>query len=274
MPGDWFILDDRALRLTLKNISMARQKGFIRLKGTLGDVSFYEHKEYGPVLRMKGGPTRNQLKHGRKYDITRRHNSEFGRASHYGALLRRAFRLLVRYCKETRLDTRLSSRLREIIWMDKESEFGKRDLRRDTINAFHHFELDSKNLAGQYFELPVETTATDSGVDIVAGVRFAKMKKGVAAWRIRSVAVSIDLLTEKAQVNEQDSDLYELEKGSFAEAFHHELTHDGQLFHGIGILFYAYDPAIDDYVVIEQDHVHAGFIRYLGECGSGGEREV
>ena len=192
------------------------------------NISFYIHKEYGALARRKGGPTSEQVKTSSSFALTRKNNSEFGKASHYGKLLRLAFRPLINHCRETKLDTNLSSRLRAIIRMDTESEFGGRDLRRNTIQAFRHFELDSGCLSSQYFELPVPTVLKDKSVEVIAALRFSKRPPNVDAWKVKSVAVSLDLIAGTIESQVIESGLNDVATGRFAEAFTHHLAKEKQ----------------------------------------------
>jgi hypothetical protein len=50
---------------------MAFQAGEIKITGTIDDLSFYHHKEYGYLVRMKGGPSRKQFKTSPKFARSR-----------------------------------------------------------------------------------------------------------------------------------------------------------------------------------------------------------
>jgi hypothetical protein len=58
---------------------MARQKGIIKLEGTIGDVSFYKSKD-GYLAREKGGVDGDRIKNDPAFQRTRENGSEFGRA--------------------------------------------------------------------------------------------------------------------------------------------------------------------------------------------------
>lgn len=63
---------------------MAKQLGVNPISGTIDGYTYYFNKEYGFLLRHKGGPSKKQVKKSRQYDIPRRNMEEFGRASRYG----------------------------------------------------------------------------------------------------------------------------------------------------------------------------------------------
>jgi hypothetical protein len=242
---------------------MAKQHGTNPIIGTIDGYSYYYNKEHGFLMRRKGGPSRKQVKQSSQFDIPRRNSSEFGRASHYGKLIRTGFWEMRRLCKDASMNTRLSSILRKILKMDGESEFGKRDLRRNNLATLKHFEWDSKSLSRKYFELPVETTVSSGMIEVTAGISLTSRPRGADAWQLISLAVTIDFKTDKTKTDLQQSDLYEFEKGDFAESFSHYYPAHGELFHGMLIAWYAYDAAKDEYAPLKQEHVNAGFIRYI-----------
>ena len=85
---------------------MARQNGIIKLKGTIGDITFYKTKD-GHLAREKGGIDANRIKNDPAFQRTRENGSEFGRAGTAGKTLRTALRtLLLKSC-----DSRMVSRL-------------------------------------------------------------------------------------------------------------------------------------------------------------------
>ena len=75
---------------------MAKQTGIIKLKGTIGDISFYKTTD-GHLARGKGGIDPERIKNDPAFQRTRENGSEFGTAGKGGKLLRNAIRIL---CKK------------------------------------------------------------------------------------------------------------------------------------------------------------------------------
>jgi len=74
---------------------MAKQEGLIRFVGKIDDLSFYLCKGVY-IVRRAGGPTREQIKHGKAFERVRRNNCEFGGASTAGKAFRGAFAVAIR----------------------------------------------------------------------------------------------------------------------------------------------------------------------------------
>ena len=74
---------------------MARQKGLIKLHGTMGDITFYRTRD-GYMAREKGGITAERMQNDPKFQRTRENMAEFGRAGKAGKLLRGSIQSLLR----------------------------------------------------------------------------------------------------------------------------------------------------------------------------------
>lgn len=81
---------------------MARQTGIIKLKGTLGDISFYKSSD-GHLARTKGGVDANRIANDPAFQRTRENGSEFGRAGKGGKVIRNAIRVLLQNAKDKRV---------------------------------------------------------------------------------------------------------------------------------------------------------------------------
>ncbi len=65
---------------------MARQKGLIKLKGTMGDITFYRTKD-GYMAREKGGITAERLQNDPRLQKTREKIAQFKKAGKSRKLL-------------------------------------------------------------------------------------------------------------------------------------------------------------------------------------------
>ncbi len=247
---------------------MAKQQSPFTLHGSVGQLSFYDNKLYGPVVRSKGGPSKDQIKKGKQFEPVRKNNTEFGRSSSYAGSIRHSFNALERHCKDGSMHTRLMTRIRELLVMDPEQEWGKRDLRLSALEYFRHFELDASSVSSRYFELPVSLEPAHGELDVYAGIKMTKTPRDADGWKLISVAASIDLAKKKILPDIQESDIYEIEKGQIGIGFHHKYKEDLLLFHGMGIVFYRYDATILEYVPLKEAHVNAGYVKYVKVKGS------
>ncbi|MFT7352496.1 MAG: hypothetical protein ACI9XR_002283 [Flavobacterium sp.] len=102
---------------------MARQKGIIKLKGTIGDIAFYKIQD-GHSAREKGGIDASRIKNDPAFQRTRENGSEFGRAGGAGKILRTSLRALLINTAHGRMVSRLTQKMVEVIQADVTSVRG------------------------------------------------------------------------------------------------------------------------------------------------------
>ena len=86
---------------------MARQKGIIKLEGTIGDISFYKSKD-GHLARTKGGVEADRIRSDPAFQRTRENGQEFGKAGKAGRLLRTSLRQYLQNAADSRMVSRLT----------------------------------------------------------------------------------------------------------------------------------------------------------------------
>ncbi|MCW3072905.1 MAG: hypothetical protein JWO44_2795 [Bacteroidetes bacterium] len=104
---------------------MARQKGIIKLKGTIGDISFYKSQD-GHLAREKGGVDASRIANDPAFVRTRENGAEFGASAASGKLVRDAFRSLMMSAADGRVTSRLTKVMSQIKNFDGVSVRGKR----------------------------------------------------------------------------------------------------------------------------------------------------
>jgi hypothetical protein len=106
---------------------MARQNGIIKLKGTLGDITFYKTKD-GHLAREKGGVEASRIANDPAFQRTRENGAEFGRGAQAGKTLRTALRTLLINSSDNRLVSRLTQAMIKVIQADLVNERGLRNV--------------------------------------------------------------------------------------------------------------------------------------------------
>ncbi|QBO58510.1 hypothetical protein [Chryseobacterium salivictor] len=106
---------------------MARQKGIIKLKGTMGDITFYRTKD-GYMAREKGGITAERMQNDPRFQRTRENMAEFGRAGKAGKVLRASIQSLLRTSADRRMVSRLTKEMIKVIQLDAVNPRGLRNV--------------------------------------------------------------------------------------------------------------------------------------------------
>jgi len=121
---------------------MARQKGIIKLEGTIGDVSFYKSKD-GYLAREKGGVDADRIKNDPAFQRTRENGSEFGRAGKAGKLIRTAFRPLLLKTSDSKITSRLTKQLMAVIQSDQTNVRGERVVSEGNLELIQGFDFNA-----------------------------------------------------------------------------------------------------------------------------------
>jgi hypothetical protein len=106
---------------------MARQKGIIKLKGTVGDITFYKSKD-GYLAREKGGVDASRIANDPNFQRTRENGEEFGTAGKAGKMLRTSMRALIQNVADSRMVGRLTQEMVKVLQADLTSVRGKRNV--------------------------------------------------------------------------------------------------------------------------------------------------
>ena len=126
---------------------MAKQTGIIKLKGTIGGISFYKTSD-GHLAREKGGVDKSRIQNDPAFQRTRENGSEFGRAGKGGKVLRSAIRVLLLNAKDKRVVSRLTKDLVAVTKTDTTNERGLRTLQDGNLNLLENFEFNLNGKLG------------------------------------------------------------------------------------------------------------------------------
>lgn len=159
---------------------MARQKGIIKLKGTIGDITFYKSQD-GYLAREKGGIEASRIASDPAFQRTRENGAEFGRAGKAGRLLRTALRPLLLNSADSRMVGRLTQRMVKVIQADQVSERGQRNVIDGEAELLFGFEFNIRGKLGTTLYAPYTTT-----IDRVAGELEVNLASFIPANMIAS----------------------------------------------------------------------------------------
>lgn len=136
---------------------MAKQKGIIKLKGTLGDITFYKSKD-GYLAREKGGVDADRIANDPNFQRTRENGEEFGRAGKAGRMLRTSIRALLQNVADSRMVGRLTQAMVKVIQADATSIRGKRNVIDGEAELLQGFEFNIRSKLGSVLYAPYATT--------------------------------------------------------------------------------------------------------------------
>ena len=121
---------------------MAKQKGILKLDGTIGGITFYKSQD-GYLAREKGGVDANRIATDPNFQRTRENGSEFGRAGKAGKVLRNSLRVLLQNASDNRMVSRLTQKMVVVLQADTTSVRGQRNVIDGEAELLDGFEFNS-----------------------------------------------------------------------------------------------------------------------------------
>jgi hypothetical protein len=180
---------------------MARQKGIIKLKGTIGDITFYKTKD-GHMARERGGIDASRIATDPAFQRTRENGAEFGRAGKAGKLLRMALRPLLVNTSDSRMISRLTKEMVKVIQADTVSARGLRNVIDGEAELLLNFDFNSNGKLGTSLFAPyvgaIDRVTGEVTVDIdpFVPVNMVAAPSGTTHFKIISGGAEIDFEAE------------------------------------------------------------------------------
>ena len=180
---------------------MARQKGIIKLTGTIGDITFYKNKD-GHLAREKGGIDAIRIKSDPAFQRTRENGAEFGRAGKAGKILRTSLRALLINSADSKMVSRLTQTMVKVIQADMIRIRGLRNVIDGEAELLSGFEFNIRGKLGTSLFAPfvraidrVSGTITVDLDPFIPGKMIAA-PSGTTHYKIISAGAEIDFELE------------------------------------------------------------------------------
>lgn len=189
---------------------MAKQKGIIKLDGTIGDITFYKGKE-GYLAREKGGVPADRIANDPAFQRTRENCAEFGRAGKAGKILRTAIRGLLQNSSDSKMVSRLTTEMLKVIQEDVTNPRGLRNVIDGEAELIEGFDFNINGKLGTTIYAPFTST-----IDRVAGTLVVNMPSfiplnmiaapgGATHFKIISAGSEVDFENEVFVVDTQST---------------------------------------------------------------------
>jgi hypothetical protein len=180
---------------------MAKQKGIIKLEGTLGDITFVKTAD-GYIAKERTSLSGDRIKNDPAFQRTRENYSEFGGAATTGKIIRAAFRPLYSGIADSRMTGRLTKALMRIIRTDAVNLRGERRAHEGELALLQGFNFSrDASLSSKLYVQYTTTIDRVTGSANIALPAFAPGKmvsapSGATHFRLISGIVQIDFATE------------------------------------------------------------------------------
>lgn len=200
----------------LKTNKMARQKGIIKIDGTLGDITFTQTQD-GHIARLKTSLNGDKIATSPSFQRTRENIAEFGNAGRATKLMRDAIRTVLQYAKDNRVTSRLTKEMMRVVKADPLSERGKRDVLHLGIETLQGFNFNKDSvLESVYFGnyMPFVDKATGQGEITVASFipsNSIVAPQGATHFKLVSCGAEIDFANGRYMQNSTASDEFPID---------------------------------------------------------------
>jgi len=180
---------------------MAKQKGIIKLGGTMGGITFYKSQD-GHLAREKGGVSGSRIANDPAFKRTRENGSEFGRAGKAGKSLRTALRVLLLNSADGRMVSRLTQQMVKVIQADLINVRGQRNVIDGEAELLNGFEFNIKGKLGTSLYAPYSATIDRAAGELTLSIpsfipnAMIVAPGGTTHYKITSAGAEVDFEAE------------------------------------------------------------------------------
>ena len=185
---------------------MAQQKSILKLKGTIGGITFYKSKD-GYLAREKGGVDASRIANDPGFARTRENGAEFANAASAGKLLRDSIRALGKNASDGRVTARLTQMMAQIKNMDEANARGERSaaegMVKDEAKALlNGFNFNEKAVLGAVLYTPfsVDAATGEIKIDALDPQNDISLPSGATHVILKSGYASINFLTGESEM--------------------------------------------------------------------------
>jgi hypothetical protein len=190
---------------------MGQQDGLIKLKGSVGEVTFYKAKDGSYFARKKSGVTADRMRTDPKYARTRENWDEFRRASDARKLLRIALRSLTTSVADNKVNGRLHKQMMLVVKADKTSVRGARNVVNGEAELLAGFEFNQNSPLSTTFFAPYTSTIDRAAGNLSVAIPAFNASEmiiappGATHYRLIAGAAEVDFETNTFVVNDSKS---------------------------------------------------------------------
>lgn len=187
---------------------MAKQKGIIKLDGTIGGITFYKSQD-GYLAREKGGVSGDRIANDPNFQRTRENGEEFGRAGKAGKLLRNAIRAMLQNASDSRMVSRLTQKMVEVIQEDTTNARGLRNVIDGEAELLEGFEFNISGKLGTTLYAPFTATidrvagSLTANIPVFVPINMLAAPGGSTHFKIVSAGAEVDFENETFVMDSQ-----------------------------------------------------------------------
>jgi hypothetical protein len=201
---------------------MGTQSGVLRIKGKVGELSFFRSRD-GYNVRKSEGIEGKRIKTDPGYQRTREHMAEFGRACQSARLLRTALRSHIDLNNKRSASSRLVRLMLTILHTDATHGRGERTVAAGDLSLLTNFRFyEDRSFASVIIPEPTVVLDRAAGAFTVTIPSLTRgdvlVRKGATHFRITAMTVEADFDKQKYVLSKAEGDLISMADPRAAEA--------------------------------------------------------
>lgn len=195
---------------------MGEQNSLVKVRGTLGGLTYYKTKD-GDLVRQKGGVSKDRIANDPAFLRTRENGMEFGTAGKMSKTIRDCLRPILRNAADSRVTSRLTKAMFQLLKLDATSDRGKRhpsegiktEAGKAVLQGFN-FNIDSMLRSVLFKPLELDLEAKAVSLKQLSTMNDILYAQGATHLRLTIGVASIDFVTGKSQFTYNMSDHIEI----------------------------------------------------------------
>ncbi len=208
---------------------MARQRGLVRVEGTIGDIIFYRSID-GYIIREKAPSNAEKILTHPNYKRTRENIAEFGRAAKAAKTLRYAFGPIITKARDSRVTSRLIREMVRVIQTDQLNLRGQRKVANGEAELLQGFNFNAKGVLSTTFKAPFQymlDRAMGNATITVPPFNPEKMLVAPASgthFRLFAAAADVDFTQGKDSTDIKESNYFLLDTQQPTTTIHFQMA--------------------------------------------------
>lgn len=199
---------------------MAKQKGIIKLAGTIEDISFYKSQD-GYLARARGGIEKERIMNDPAFQRVRENASEFGRAGAASRLIRAAFKPVLQQIADRRMTSRLTRLMLKVVKSDPVSARGERIAAQGQLSMLKGFEFNVQQPLHSAVSVPYPVTIDRAAGSVTISIpsfvpnQMIEMPEGASHCKMICACAELDY--NLGEFNMESTQTPDMETGSQTE---------------------------------------------------------
>ena len=200
---------------------MAKQASIIKLKGTIGGITFYKTQD-GYLAKEKGGVDASRIANDANFARTRENGNEFGTVGKAGKTLRVALRTLLQDVSDNRMVSRLTAAMITVLQADTTSVRGQRNVIDGEAALLEGFDFNNNAKLSTTLFAPYTSTVNRVAGTLVVNVpafvpaNLIAAPGGTTHFKLVSAGAEVDFENNVFTVDTHDSGILPWESAATA----------------------------------------------------------